>query len=133
VSVLLERGETLDAALAGQTFDLAAVIYGRVRLVAMSWWAKTPRVVAVGGVASYRGYFDPAALPTVSPWALKADAGLRQSHGDPPAEVRTDGNSVNQSQGWNRTRTDSSTSSQQISAPPPARVIVPRQSSARPS
>ena len=54
--------ETIDEALAGQTFDLAVVTYGRIRFVAEALVGKVGRFVGVGGVASYRGYMDAYAL-----------------------------------------------------------------------
>src|SRR5260370_10287252 len=50
--------ETLDAALAGRTFDLVLATYGRLRFVAEALVGKTPRFSGVGGVGFYRGYFD---------------------------------------------------------------------------
>lgn len=60
--------ETIDAALTGRRFDLAVVTYGRIRFIAEALVGKIERFVGVGGVASYRGYMDPAML---SPVGLK--------------------------------------------------------------
>ncbi|OUS09875.1 hypothetical protein A9Q89_12360 [Gammaproteobacteria bacterium 53_120_T64] len=57
--------ETIEESLAGRTFDLAIVTYGRVRYLAQALAGKVGRFVSVGGVASYRGYFDPHALSPV--------------------------------------------------------------------
>lgn len=54
--------ETLDAALAGRTFDLVLATYGRLRFIAEAVVGRAPRLLAVGGFAGYRGYLDPAAL-----------------------------------------------------------------------
>ena len=54
--------ETIDEALAGRTFDLAVVTYGRIRFLAEALVGKIGRFVGVGGVVSYRGYMDPYAL-----------------------------------------------------------------------
>ncbi len=54
--------ETIDPALAGRTFDLAVVMYGRIRLLAEALVGKIGRFVGVGGVASYRGYMQPNRL-----------------------------------------------------------------------
>ena len=54
--------ETIDEALAGQTFDLAVVTYGRVRFMAQALVGKVGRFVSVGGMAGYRGYRDGYAL-----------------------------------------------------------------------
>ncbi|MGH7932121.1 MAG: NAD-dependent epimerase/dehydratase family protein [Candidatus Binataceae bacterium] len=51
--------ETLDSALAGRTFDLVIATYGRLRFVAEALVGKTARFIGVGGVACYRGYFNP--------------------------------------------------------------------------
>lgn len=53
--------ETLDAALARRHFDLVIATYGRLRFVAEALRGKTGRFIGVGGVACYRGYFDPEA------------------------------------------------------------------------
>lgn len=54
--------ETIAEALAGRSFDLAVVTYGRIRFVADALVGKVGRFVGVGGVASYRGYMNPYAL-----------------------------------------------------------------------
>ena len=54
--------ETIDDALAGRTFDLAVVTYGRIRFVAEALVGRVGRFVGVGGVPSYRGYVDAYAL-----------------------------------------------------------------------
>ena len=54
--------ETLDSALAGRNFDLVIATYGRLRIVAEALKGKTPRFIGVGGVASYRGFYRPAAV-----------------------------------------------------------------------
>ena len=64
--------ETIDPALAGRTFDLAVVTYGRIRLLAEALIGKIGRFVGVGGVAGYRGYMQPghlfpAGLPSPTP------------------------------------------------------------------
>lgn len=57
--------ETLDAALAGHSFDLVVATYGRLRFVAEALKGKTGRFISVGGVACYRGHFHPEAnFPT---------------------------------------------------------------------
>lgn len=53
--------ETLDDALADSTFDLVIATYGRLRYVAEALAGKTPRFIGIGGVACYRGYFQPSA------------------------------------------------------------------------
>ena len=51
--------ETIEESLAGRTFDLAVVTYGRIRFLAQALAGKVGRFVSVGGVASYRGYLVP--------------------------------------------------------------------------
>ena len=53
--------ETLEEALVGRSFDLVVATYGRLRHVAAACVGKTPRLIAVGGIAGYRGYSDPSA------------------------------------------------------------------------
>jgi nucleoside-diphosphate-sugar epimerase len=64
--------ETIDPVLAGRTFDVAVVMYGRIRLLAEALVGKIGRFVGVGGVAGYRGYMQPdrlfpAGLPVPTP------------------------------------------------------------------
>ncbi len=69
--------ETINDCLAGRTFDLAVVTYGRVRFLAQALVGKVGRFVSVGGVASYRGYMKPAALhPVGMPTPVPEDAPL---------------------------------------------------------
>ena len=62
-------GETsFRAAMRGQTFDLAVVMYGRLRMIASALEGAVGRVVSVGGVPAYRGWmnpftYEPAGLP----------------------------------------------------------------------
>ena len=67
--------ETVDEALAGRTFDVAIVTYGRIRFVAEALVGKVGRFLGVGGVASYRGFIDPHVLfPTGLKLAVREDA-----------------------------------------------------------
>ena len=54
--------ETIDAALAGRTFDLVIATYGRVRLLAAALAGRIGRFIGIGGYAAYRGWVDPHAL-----------------------------------------------------------------------
>ncbi len=54
--------ETIDAAIGRRTFDLVIATYGRIRVVAEAMVGKTPRFIGIGGVALYRGYFNPSEL-----------------------------------------------------------------------
>ena len=53
--------ETIDAALGNRTFDVVIATYGRIRFVAEALAGKTPCFIGIGGVPSYRGYYDPRA------------------------------------------------------------------------
>jgi nucleoside-diphosphate-sugar epimerase len=54
--------ETIDAALAGRTFDLTVASYGRLRVLAASLRGRTDRFIGIGGYAAYRGWIDPYRL-----------------------------------------------------------------------
>ncbi len=51
--------ETIDEALAGQTFDLTIATYGRLRFVAEAMAGKTGRFIGIGGGVCYRGNMEP--------------------------------------------------------------------------
>jgi nucleoside-diphosphate-sugar epimerase len=53
--------DTIESALGSRTFDVVIATYGRIRFVAEALAGKTPCFVAIGGVPSYRGYFNPRA------------------------------------------------------------------------
>jgi nucleoside-diphosphate-sugar epimerase len=50
------------AALSGMTFDVAAVLYGRLRELVLLLAGRVGKLVTVGGVPALRGYGDPHAL-----------------------------------------------------------------------
>ncbi len=52
--------EGLTAALDGGTFDVAIATYGRLRSIAQVLRGRVGRLVSVGGVPVYHGYFDPS-------------------------------------------------------------------------
>lgn len=54
--------ETIEAALAGHTFDQCIATYGRIRLIAQALAGKVGRFVSIGGVACYRGFSNPRLL-----------------------------------------------------------------------
>lgn len=54
--------ETIDAALAGRSFDLTIASYGRLRVLAASLRGRTGRFIGIGGYAAYRGWIDPYCL-----------------------------------------------------------------------
>lgn len=76
--------EGLEGAIGSATFDLAVATYGRLRAVADVLVGKVGRLISVGGVPAYRGYYDPAVfdppgLPVPSredgPMATEAEDG----------------------------------------------------------
>lgn len=52
----------VDSALAGRTFDVAFVMYGRLRELARLLAGRVGKFVSVGGVPVYRGYGSPLVL-----------------------------------------------------------------------
>ncbi|MFC2005473.1 NAD-dependent epimerase/dehydratase family protein [Chloroflexota bacterium] len=70
--------ETLNQALGIRTFDLAVVMYGRLRFIAEAMCGRVPRMVSVGGTGVYRGWMnlDPSApvfIPTPEDAPLQDD------------------------------------------------------------
>lgn len=51
--------EGLRSALPDETFDVCVATYGRLRTVAEVLEGRVGRILTVGGVPAYRGYFDP--------------------------------------------------------------------------
>ncbi|HEX2171284.1 MAG TPA: epimerase [Dehalococcoidia bacterium] len=54
--------ETIDAALAGRTFDVVVATYGRIRYLAEALAGRCERFISVGGTPSYRGFLQPGKL-----------------------------------------------------------------------
>jgi nucleoside-diphosphate-sugar epimerase len=50
--------ETLEQALSGCTYDLAIVMYGKLRLAAQVLGGKVNRLISVGGITVYKGFMD---------------------------------------------------------------------------
>jgi nucleoside-diphosphate-sugar epimerase len=50
----------LRAVLAGETFDVAIANYGRLRSISQVLKGRVGRLISIGGVPVYRGFFDPA-------------------------------------------------------------------------
>ncbi|HZP46063.1 MAG TPA: NAD-dependent epimerase/dehydratase family protein [Candidatus Binataceae bacterium] len=72
--------ETVESALGDRTFDVVIATYGRIRFIAEALAGKTPCFIAIGGVPSYRGYFDPTVnFPTGLKVPVPEDAPLVQS------------------------------------------------------
>lgn len=51
--------DVVREALAGRTFDLSIVTYGRLRAMAEILVGKTGRFISAGGFPAYRGFYDP--------------------------------------------------------------------------
>jgi nucleoside-diphosphate-sugar epimerase len=75
---------SLQSTLANATFDVAVAAYGRLRAIADVLTGRVGRVLSIGGVPVYRGFFDPAVhqppglpVPTreTAPLATEADDG----------------------------------------------------------
>lgn len=75
--------ETLETALAGQSFDVVIATYGRLRFVAEVLVGKTPRFIGVGGIPVYRGMLAPQAnFPTGMPTLCREQDAVAQSDAD---------------------------------------------------
>jgi nucleoside-diphosphate-sugar epimerase len=69
--------ETIQSALGDRTFEVVIATYGRIRFVAEALAGKTPCFIAIGGVPSYRGFFDTSAnFPSGLTVAVPEDAPL---------------------------------------------------------
>ena len=69
--------EGLRAALGDETFDLAIAAYGRLRSIADVLDGRVGRLLSIGGVPVYRGFFDPAVhSPPGLPVPTREDAEL---------------------------------------------------------
>ena len=67
----------LQAALPDQTFDLAIASYGRLRSIAEVLVGRVGRLLSIGGVPVYRGFFEPALYnPPGLPVPTREDADL---------------------------------------------------------
>ncbi|MGH7839785.1 MAG: NAD-dependent epimerase/dehydratase family protein, partial [Candidatus Binataceae bacterium] len=53
--------ETIAEVIGKRTYDVVVATYGRIRFVAEAFAGKTACFIAIGGVPSYRGYFEPSA------------------------------------------------------------------------
>ncbi|MCU1500728.1 MAG: NAD-dependent dehydratase, partial [Ilumatobacteraceae bacterium] len=73
------------AALAGRTFDVGLVMYGRLRALAGVIGPIVGKLITVGGVPSVRGYGDPELLtPAGLPVPTYEDAPVLDAHDDEP-------------------------------------------------
>lgn len=72
------------AALGDASFDITIATYGRLRSIAEVLRGRTGRLVSVGGVPVYRGFFDPAVhAPPGLPVPTRENAALATEADDP--------------------------------------------------
>lgn len=75
--------ETIDEVIGNRTYDVVIATYGRIRFVAEAMAGKTACFIAIGGVPSYRGYFDKAVnFPAGLPVNVPEDAPLVMTEGE---------------------------------------------------
>ncbi len=73
----------LRAVLGEETFDVAIASYGRLRSIADVLTGRTGRLMSIGGVPVYRGFFDPAIhRPPGLPVPTREDADLATENED---------------------------------------------------
>ncbi len=73
----------LRAALGDETFDITIASYGRLRSIADVLTGRTGRILSIGGVPVYRGFFEPAIhRPPGLPVPTREDAPLATEHED---------------------------------------------------
>ena len=64
-----------EGALEGRRFDVAVVMYGRLRVLAELLAGRVGRFLSVGGAPAYRGFMDPRAFsPAGMPVPVREDA-----------------------------------------------------------
>ncbi len=73
----------LRAVLGDETFDITIASYGRLRSIADVLAGRTGRILSIGGVPVYRGFFEPAIhQPPGLPVPTREDAQLATEHED---------------------------------------------------
>ena len=73
----------LRDAIGDRTFDITIATYGRLRSIADVMIDRTGRLLSVGGVPVYRGFFEPAIhRPPGLPVPVREDADLATEHED---------------------------------------------------
>jgi nucleoside-diphosphate-sugar epimerase len=71
------------AAIGDETFDVSIASYGRLRSIADVLVGRTGRLLSIGGVPVYRGFFDPAVhVPPGLPVPTREDADLATEEDD---------------------------------------------------
>lgn len=79
--------ESIDAALAGERFDVVVAAYGRVRVLAEALAGRCDRFVGIGGVATYRGAMvAPNAGESVMPLLAAEDSPTNDPDATAPAD-----------------------------------------------
>jgi nucleoside-diphosphate-sugar epimerase len=75
--------DSLRGALGDETFDVTLATYGRLRGIAEVVQGRTGRIISVGGVPVYRGFFEPAVHePPGLPIPTREDAPLADEGAD---------------------------------------------------
>ena len=75
--------ESIGQALEGKSFDLAMVVYGRLRLLAEALIGRTPRLISVGGaLATYKGWMR---VTESNPWEKMEESPVLLKEDDPLA------------------------------------------------
>jgi nucleoside-diphosphate-sugar epimerase len=75
--------DALHQALDSETFDVTIATYGRLRSIAEVVQGRTGRIISVGGVPVYRGFFEPAVYqPPGLPVPTREDAPLADEGAD---------------------------------------------------
>ena len=75
--------EDIRQALEGKSFDLAVVVYGRLRLLAEALIGRTPRLISVGGaLAIYKGWMR---VTESNPWEKMEESPVLLKEDDPLA------------------------------------------------
>jgi hypothetical protein len=75
--------ENIRQALERKSFDLALVVYGRLRLLAEALIGRTPRLISVGGaLATYKGWMR---VTESNPWEKMEESPVVLKEDDPLA------------------------------------------------
>ncbi|MCC6197855.1 MAG: hypothetical protein IT518_25670 [Burkholderiales bacterium] len=77
----------LDRELAHRGFDVAIVMYGRLREIAQLLRGRVRRFISVGGCIAHRGFADPGSLPLGGLRVPARESGLKES--TDPREVNS--------------------------------------------
>ena len=83
------EGAALESTLGSQEFDVAVVMYGRLRVIAELLHGRVGRFISVGGVPAHRGFGDPASLPAGGLAVPTRESGPRADPDDPNRKIAT--------------------------------------------